>query len=104
MKKYSIFVLALVLTAALLVGCGCTNQNMGNTSEPTVLPTNEEVWTTDGTTEMTTIPTTTETMPKDTTEATIDHGNGPLDNTTATTATTEATAENRSRSGMLNQN
>lgn len=104
MKKYSIFVLALVLTVALLVGCGCTNQNMDNTSEPTVLPTNEEVWTTDGTTEMTTIPTTTETMPKDTTEATIDHGNGPLDDTAATTATTEAAAENRSRSGMLNQN
>lgn len=95
MKKYACFALALVLTAALLVGCGCTNRNMDNTSAPTVLPTNEEVRpstqeTTRATTEATTMPTTA-TEPS----GTIDRGNGALeDTTTATDGTVEGRARN----------
>ena len=44
MKTFVILSLTMVLTAACLMGCGCTNQNMDNTSAPTVLPTNEEIW------------------------------------------------------------
>ena len=44
MKTFVTFALVLVLTASLLVGCGCTNRNMDSTSAPTVLPTNEEIW------------------------------------------------------------
>lgn len=97
MKKYSIFVLVFVLTAAMLVGCGCTNRDMGQTSVPTVLPTNEEVHpTTRETTHATTAPTTNATsLPTDATE-TIDRGNGPLDNTT--TGTTGATENGNARS------
>lgn len=107
MKKYAYFALTLVLTAALLVGCGCTNQNMDNTSEPTVLPTNEEIWdttqsTTRATTEATTMPTT------DTTDATngtgagsgMGNGNGAMTDETgnATTATESTGAiEGRAR-------
>ena len=63
MKPFAILTLTLVLTAAMLVGCGCTNQNMDPTTMPTVLPTNEEIWnstetTTHSTTEAATIPTT----------------------------------------------
>ena len=61
MKSLITLAFTLVLTAALLVGCGCTNQNTNNTSAPTVLPTNEEIWdtsepTTRYTTESTTSP------------------------------------------------
>lgn len=96
MKKYALFALAFVLTAALLVGCGCTNQDMGNTSAPTVLPTNEEVMpTTRETTRPTTAPTTEPaTVPSGTGE-TMDRGNGPLEDTA-----TESTGESgRARSG-----
>ena len=44
MKTYASLVLILVLTASVLVGCGCTNKNKGGMPEPTVLPTNEELW------------------------------------------------------------
>jgi hypothetical protein len=59
MKTFATLALTMVLTAAMLVGCGCTNQNKDNTSAPTVLPTNEEIWnstetTTRATTEATT--------------------------------------------------
>ena len=60
MKILLSMILVLVLTASLFVGCGCTNQKMDNTSAPTVLPTNEEIWTTEttrATTEATTNPT-----------------------------------------------
>ena len=64
MKPFATLALALVLTASLLVGCGCTNQNMDDPSAPTVLPTNEEIWesteaTTHTTTETTTMTETT---------------------------------------------
>ena len=55
MKTFVSLALTLVLTAATLVGCGCTNQKMDNTSAPTVLPTNEEIWnSTEATTRYTT--------------------------------------------------
>lgn len=55
MKTFVALALTLVLTASCLVGCGCTNRNMENTSAPTVLPTNEEIWnSTEATTRSTT--------------------------------------------------
>ena len=59
MKTFVALALTLVLTAACLVGCGCTNQKMDNTSAPTVLPTNEEIWNSTETTTRTTTETTT---------------------------------------------
>ena len=75
MKTFLALSLTLVLTASLLVGCGCTNQNMDNTTAPTVLPTNEEIWnstesTTRSTTEATTTETTDSTTMTGTTEST----------------------------------
>ena len=73
MKTLLTLMLTMVLTASLLMGCGCTNQKMDNTSAPTVLPTNEEIWgsteTTRATTEATTN-TTTGTIVTETTEET----------------------------------
>ena len=69
MKTFVALALTLVLTAATLVGCGCTNQNMDNTSAPTVLPTNEEIW---NSTESTTRSTTESTRMTETTEATTE--------------------------------
>ena len=102
MKKICFLALTLVLTAGVLAACGCTNQNMDNTSMPTVLPTNEENWTTTATTVPTTHTTTpTESDPANgenqgtnglTTDPTVDHGNGPLEG-----ATTETTLPSRSR-------
>jgi cytoskeletal protein RodZ len=81
MKTFVALVLTLVLTAATLVGCGCTNQNMDNTSAPTVLPTNEEIW---NSTESTTRSTTESTRMTETTEATTESTN-----TTGSTNETE---------------
>ena len=67
MKTFVALALTLVLTAACLVGCGCTNQKMDNTSAPTVLPTNEEIW---NSTEATTRPTTEATTGMETTNGT----------------------------------
>ena len=87
MKTFLTLALTLVLTAALLVGCGCTNQNVDNTSAPTVLPTNEEIWnstesTTRATTESTTVPMTTEGTAGGSTD-----GTGTATETGTTTAT-----------------
>ena len=98
MKKILSLALALVLTASVLAGCGCTNKNAGKTSEPTVLPTNEEVW-------ESTAPTTRATTAPTTPSETHDQGNGPLEDMipgstdiTGTTGTTEPPMEGRSRS------
>lgn len=89
MKKISLLALSLVLTAALLTGCGCTNQRMdNNTSAPTVLPTNEENWST-GTSQPST-QSTSASQSTDTTQdggligggETTDNGNGPLEDST----------------------
>lgn len=98
MKKYALLALALVLTASLLAGCGCTNQNMGNTSAPTVLPTNDEVWNTTQSTTATTLPTMTQSTEQ--THATIDRGNGPLEDPTVTVQTD---GEDRARQATSSQ-
>ena len=77
MKTFLSLALTLVLTATCLVGCGCTNQNMDNTSAPTVLPTNEEIWDN------------TESTTRHTTEATT------MTETTGTTSTTDTTETTR---------
>lgn len=82
MKKYAIAGLALMLTATLLVGCGCTNQNMTPTTIPTTRPANTTV-TTEPATSATTNPTATATTTP--TTSTADRGNGGLDNTTGMT-------------------
>lgn len=99
MKKFGILTLSLILGVALLTGCGCTRTDMGSTSAPTVLPTNEEKWETTRPTTAPTVPTTHTTVPStaETTEATIDHGNGPMEDPT----TTPSTAENRARQNMI---
>lgn len=85
MKQYAYLTFAIVLTAVLLVGCGCTNQNMTDKTEPTVLPTNEERW---ESTEATTRATTEATTPSET----HDRGNGPLeDGLTDPTGGTDST-------------
>ena len=91
MKKYLLFALTLVLTAALFTACGCTSQDAKYTTAPATMPTI-----------MTTAPTTEATHP--TTEATTptaDRGNGPLEDTTTTTTTatesTDKAAESRAR-------
>ena len=106
MKKIGFLTLTLVLTAVLFTGCGCTNQKMDNTSAPTVLPTNEENWTTQSTAPSATggtTATTHSTLPGETgsaqeTRPTADNGNGPLE--TNATEPTEQTGT-RSRGNLL---
>ena len=110
MKTLATIALTLVLTASLLVGCGCTNRNNNDTA-PTVLPTNEELWesteaTTRATTESTTAPMTTEstmgaTGGMDTTTETggIMDG-GIMEGTTGTTDGTEGALSRRARRMM----
>lgn len=105
MKRYMFLALTLVLTASVLMGCGCTNREVENTSMPTVLPTNEELWESTESTTRTTTESTMTTMPSET----HDRGNGPLEDATGTTTTgtestesmeTTGTAEGRTR-GMM---
>ena len=71
MKTLLMLTLTLVLTASLLMGCGCTNQKMDSTTAPTVLPTNEEIWnSTEATTRNTTEATTNPAIVTETTEET----------------------------------
>ena len=86
MKTFVTLALTLVLAAAMLVGCGCTNRNTDNTSAPTVLPTNEELWNTTESTTRATTESTTAPMTTDGTETTTNGngGNGIMDNTTET--------------------
>lgn len=91
MKKYLAFVLTLVLTASLFTGCGCTSEDARYTTAPTTMPTIMTTPTTESTRATT----------HATTEPTIDHGNGPLEDTTMDTTvgtdSTDATMEGRSR-------
>ena len=88
MKKYAILVLVLVLTAALFTGCGCTNQDPSrNTTVPFLSHDAATTETTRATTAPTTIP-----RVEPSTNATIDNGNGPLDEMTDAT-------ENAARQG-----
>lgn len=75
MKITTILIAVLILTAMLMTGCGCRNSKpldtmpSESTSAPTTMPT----------TEATTVPTTEATTPtQESTDATIDNGNGPL--------------------------
>jgi len=92
MKKIWTLALALVLTAALFTGCGCTNSNKGDASTPTSLPT------TMPSTAPSTAPTTQATIP--TMEETSPTGNGMLEDETGTVSdATESTSvvEGRAR-------
>lgn len=95
MKKYTTLILVLVLTACLFTGCRGRN-DMSNATTPTVLPTTAATTApTTMPTQATTVPTTQATEPSET----IDHGNGPRDETD----TTETTApESRARRAMPN--
>lgn len=91
MKKYLIFALTLVLTAAMFTACGCTSQDAKYTTAPTTMPT-----------VMTTAPTTEATRPAtEATTPTADNGNGPMENMTTNTTTatdaTDNTVESRAR-------
>lgn len=91
MKKYLMFALTLVLTAAMFTACGCTSQDAKYTTAPATMPTI-----------MTTAPTTEATRPStEATTPTADRGNGPLEdttvNTTTATETTDNTVESRAR-------
>lgn len=96
MKKYTILALVLVLTVCLFTGCRSRRNDMTPTSMPTILPT----------TEMTSAPTTAPTQASSVpttaaTEAseTIDHGNGPRDDTASSEATMP---ESRGRQAIPN--
>lgn len=90
MKKYSILILVLALTATLFTGCGCRNSRPMNTV-PTTLPTTTA---TSAPTQATTHPTTEATtegtvMPSNGSEPTVESGNAP-----AATENTETAGEN----------
>lgn len=95
MKRYSMFLLVFVLTAALMTGCGCTGPGSGGNTDPTILPTNGET--------TTPVPSTTEiTQPSSDTTAsstqpseTIDRGNGAL-----LPETTDAAGESTAETGI----
>ena len=87
MKTFASLFTSLVLTAAMLTGCGCTNRNGGMTAPSTMLPTTEETtMTTSRPTEMTTEPT-----GVTGTDETVNHGNGPL--VEESTASTDVSGE-----------
>lgn len=87
MKKLTILALTLVLTMALLTGCGCRNY-ASPTTVPTTMPTTDP--SSAPTTHPTTAPTTTPSTAA--TEPSIDYGNGPM-----TEATDATIAEGRAR-------
>lgn len=91
MKKICILALSLVLTAALFVGCGCTNTEMDDASTPTGMTETMPIATT---TPPTTMPTTAPTQPS----SQPDSGNGALeDNPTVTPDSTGASGETAAR-------
>ena len=86
MKAFASLFMSLVISAAMLTGCGCTNRNGAVTTPTTLLPTIEETTVaTSRPTQMTTAPTQT--------DETVNHGNGPLveESTGATGASEETT-------------
>lgn len=91
MKTVLAIVLTLVLTAAMFTGCGCTNRNMETTPEPTVLPTNEEIWNSTETTVNPTRNTTSETM------TTVPGTTGETGSTADTTPTDDTLASRARR-------
>ena len=81
MKKYSMLVLVLVLTATVFTGCRRNRQD--NTSAPTVMPTTAVTTTPTQMPTQATRPTTqpTESMEVSEPSETIDNGNGPAEST-----------------------
>lgn len=95
MKTLLAIVLTVVLTASLLTGCGCTNRNVETTAEPTVLPTNEEIW---NTTAPTVTSGTAATEPTvNTTYETQDSTTNPGETTGNSTTPTDNTTAGRAR-------
>lgn len=101
MKTVLAIVLTLVLTAAMFTGCGCTNRNMETTPEPTVLPTNEEIWNSTETTVNPTVSTATDPT-RNTTSDTMTTVPGTTGETgsTADTTPTDDTLASRARRMM----
>ena len=97
MKTFVSLALTLVLVAACLVGCGCTNQKMDSTSAPTVLPTNEEIW---NSTEATTRQTTETTVM---TETTGENANGESTDITRGINETEVQNHVNAHTEMMDQ-
>lgn len=96
MKKYTTLALVLVLTACLFAGCRSKSNDMTPTSMPTILPTTEMTTApTSVPTQASTAPSTAATEPSET----IDHGNGPRDDTSSTETTMP---EGRGRQAMPN--
>lgn len=99
MKKYAIFAMVLVLTFALLTGCGCTAKDSGMATMPSdaqpMLPTN--IPETTAPTERPTMPATTPTT--DATDATDATGMGPAatDEGMTDDAPSEPSTRNRTR-------
>ena len=101
MKTLLALALTVVLTASLLTGCGCTNKNIDKTPEPTVLPTNEEIWNTTETTVNPTVSTATDPT-RNTTDETANTIPGTTDETdnTIDTAPTDDSLSGRARRMM----
>jgi uncharacterized protein YcfL len=98
MKSILTLALTLVLTASLLVGCGCTNRNIDKMTQPTVLPTNEEIWNTTETTRPTTAMTTEPTV--ETTHETRNPSATDATGDTIATSPAQSSIENRARRMM----
>lgn len=95
MKQAFIYVSALVLTAALMTGCGCRNTQPAPTTMPTTVPTTAA-----------TVPTTQATIPSTETTAptaapTIEDGNGPVPDMDSTLSTEDTGVAGRSRRSGL---
>ena len=101
MKALFTIAFTIVLTAALLTGCGCTNRNIEKTPEPTVLPTNEEIWNSTETTVNPTVSTATDPT-RNTTNETLDTIPGTTGDTRSTLDTnpTDDTMASRARRMM----
>jgi predicted small secreted protein len=90
MKKYSVLLAVLVLTACLFTGCGCTRRGAGTDTMPatemTILPTNIPETTAPllPETEMPTMPMTEAPTDMATEDATMDTGDGISDNAAGT--------------------
>lgn len=94
MKKFTAFVLILVLCAGVLAGC--RRGRVDNTSEPTLLPTTSM---TEGTISPSTMDTTPNTIAPETTYGTTPHGTDHGTEGTRDSGITESTTLPRERTG-----
>lgn len=103
MKKFAIFALVLVLSAALLVACGCSNSKPADNRPSTLPPTTGA--TLMPTTEATTMPTTMATTAPTTESTTIPETTDPIGAESGMTEmTTESDNSNGSRSRIPGAN